>query len=102
MEITNEKMEQAYLHVRNRAITDEAFRKELLANPNKAIKDETGIDVPSDYRVRVIDYDASYQATFLLPPFAGEDVSDEDLAGVAGGSCIGNASACAQACGANK
>ena len=91
MEWTKEQMEETYQQVVKKAVTDEEFRKELLANPNEAISKVAGIPVEQD---------PSYQATFLLPPMLPEDVSDEDLEAVAGGDCVQDVDICgAQGCG---
>ena len=80
------KMEQVYQQVLRRSMTDEDYRKALLANPAKAIEEETGFAVPADYKVRI-----------------GEDVSAEDLDAVAGGLCGANFAPCgAEACGGKK
>ena len=85
MAISAEKMEQAYQQVVQKAVTDADFRKELLANPNKAIEKVTGIPVPEEYHIRIIEQDPAYQGTYFLPAFVGEEISDEDMAAVAGG-----------------
>lgn len=103
MENTKEKLEQVYQQVLRRTMTDEEFRKELIANPSKAIEEETGFAVPANYNIRIIDYDPAYQGTYVLPPLVGEDVGTDELDAVAGGSCIGNFAPCgAEACGAHK
>ncbi|MBR0283662.1 MAG: NHLP leader peptide family RiPP precursor [Selenomonadaceae bacterium] len=102
MKWTQEQMEQTYQQVVKKAVLDEEFRKELLADPNAAISKVAGIPVPADFRIRIVEQDPAYQATFLLPPMLSEDVSDEALDAVAGGSCAGvDISPCgAQGCGA--
>ena len=87
---TQEEMDALYKEVLQKAVTDEAFRKELVADPNAAISKATGKSIPSDYRIRIIEDDPSYQTTFLLPPLAGEDLSEADLKSVAGGICQGH------------
>lgn len=100
MEWTQEKMEQAYQQVVKKAVTDEGFRKELLANPNEAIGKVAGLPVPADFRIRIIEQDPAYQATFVLPVMLPEDVSDEALDAVAGGACVVDFSPCgADGCG---
>ena len=86
MAISEEKLEQAYEQVVEKATTDADFRKELLANPNKAIEKVTGIPVPEEYHIRIIEHDPAYQGTYYLPPFVGDEVSDEDMVAVAGGA----------------
>lgn len=104
MELNKEGMEQCYLQVKKRALIDEDFRKLLIAEPAKAIEEETGVKVPDNYRIRIIDYDPAYQASFFLPPFVGENISDAELDAVAaGGACVVDFSPCgAQGCGAQK
>lgn len=102
MKWTQEQMEQAYQQVVKKAVTDEEFRKELLADPNAAIGKVAGTPVPADFRIRIVEQDPAYQATFLLPPMLSGDVSDDALEAVAGGGPCGiNVSPCgAEACAA--
>ena len=93
MSWTQSEMEKSYQDLLAKAVTDEAFRKELIADPNAAIAKATGKEIPADYKIRIIEQDPAYQATFFLPAFVGEEVSEEDLMAMAGGSCGGNACA---------
>lgn len=90
---TKEKMDEVYGLVMEKARVDEAFRKNLIADPNKTIEELAGIPVPADYKIRVIEHDPAYQATFFLPEMLGEEITVEDMDTVAGGSCA--AEACA-------
>ena len=83
----------------------------FLANPNQAIEKATGIPVPEDYHIRIIEQDLAYQGTYFLPVFVGDEVSDEDMEAVAGGapkkgsSCIDHVDfkpCAADACGVRK
>ena len=100
MSWTQEEMEKSYQELVQKAITDEAFRKELVADPNTTISKATGKEIPADYKIRIIEEDPSYQATFLLPPMTGEELSEEDLQSMAGGVCQGHCCV-GNACGAN-
>ena len=110
--ISAEEMEKVYQKVVTKAITDADFRKELLANPNQAIEKETGIPVPAEYRIRIIEEDPAYLGTFFLPAYTGEELSDDDMMAVAGGAACGNKGNCfgnakfepcgGRVCGANK
>ena len=95
MSWTQQDMEKSYQDLLLKAVTDEGFRKELLADPNAAISKATGKEIPADYKIRIIEQDPAYQATFFLPEFAGPEVSEEELTAMAGGSCYANV------CGAN-
>ncbi len=92
---TNQEMEAAYTSVLKMAAKDPEFRKELVENPNRVISNAMGKEIPDDYKIRVIDYDPAYSATFFLPDFSSDELTADDLDAVAGGSCAGNV------CGAN-
>ena len=91
---TNEKVNEVFNLAMSRAKVDADFRKKLLEDPNKVIEELAGIPIEGG-KIRVIDYDPTYLATFVLPEMLGEEVSADDLDAVAGGSCAGNV------CGAN-
>lgn len=88
---TNEKVNEVYNLAMNKARVDADFRKKLLEDPNATIEELAGIPLEMDGKIRVIEYDPSYVATFVLPEMLGEEVSADDLDAVAGGSCAGNA-----------
>ncbi len=88
MSWTQQEMDKVYQEMVNKAMSDEGFRKELLADPNAAISKATGKEVPADYKIRIIEQDPAYQATFILPAFSGEELSESELAEMAGGSCV--------------
>lgn len=95
MKWTQEQMSDAYQEVLKRAVVDEDFRKELLASPNAAIEKVTGLHVDDDYKIRIIEQDPAYQATFFLPEMVSEEITPDELDAVVGGSCEANC------CGAN-
>lgn len=80
-----EKMDAVQREVARRATTDAEFRAKFLADPAKAIEEVAGIPVPKEYRIRVIEADPAYEATFFLPPMQSTAVDDESLDAVAGG-----------------
>lgn len=90
---TNEKVNEVFNLAMNKAKVDMDFRKKLLEDPNKTIEELAGIPIETEGKIRVIDYDPQYLATFVLPEMLGEEVSADDLDAVAGGSCAGNACA---------
>jgi hypothetical protein len=71
-----------------KAWTDEGFKRRLLADP-KAVLAEQGIAVPAELEVRVCE-DTERVHHLVLPrrPAEGE-LSDEQLAGAAGGQSDG-------------
>jgi hypothetical protein len=82
---TQEEMNEVYAKVMQKATTDEEFRKELLDSPKSAIEKLTGEALPDDYKIKVLENDPNYTATFVLPSSAGE-LNIDDLENVAGGN----------------
>lgn len=98
---TQEKINEVYVKVQQAAATDEEFRAELLKDPNGTIGKLAGEELPEDFKVKVIENDPQYAATFVLPPMVGEELSDDELDSVAGGACVVDFGACgAKGCGA--
>lgn len=70
-----------------KALTDSEFRKLLIADPGAAVKSLTGKDIPAGYKIKVLESDPAFDATFVLPPMVSGNLSDKDLDNVAGGIC---------------
>jgi len=62
-------------------------KAELIANPAAALKAE-GIDVPAGMTVTVVE-NTDKQFHLVLPPVPTDELSDEALDAVAGGSFLG-------------
>lgn len=88
MEWTQEKVNEIYMKVQRTAVTDEEFRAELLADPTAAIGKLIGQELPENFKIKVIENDPQYAATFVLPPMIDDELSDDELSAVAGGSCL--------------
>lgn len=106
---TQEQINEIYLKVQQLATTDEEFRAELLKDSSAAIEKVAGQPLPDDFKVKVIENDPQYAATFVLPPMLSEELDDGELDQVAGGFCLIDgtcgAKACAakgEVCGGNK
>ena len=72
-----------------RSMEDEELRQRLLDDPKAAVEQELGTQLPEDVEVRVVQESA--QSIYLVLPFTpavgeGEELSDEQLEAVAGGS----------------
>jgi hypothetical protein len=70
----------------SRAERDPEFRRRLTEDPNSAVQEELGVELPENFQVTVIEEGPS-EAILVLPisPAPGQ-LRDEELAGAAGGS----------------
>ena len=66
-----------------RANADPEFRKQLLKDTRKAFKDVLGLDLPAGVEVKAVEETGS--CFYLVLPVVPNELSDEDLAKVAGG-----------------
>ena len=85
MEWTQEKLAELITELQKKATVDEAFRKELLADPEKAIETLTGKKPPEGFRLKVVEHDPAYTATMVLPDLLGRELTDEESDVVSGG-----------------
>lgn len=97
---TQEQINEIYEKVQRTAMTDEEFRAELLADSTAAIEKIAGQPLPEGFKVKIIENDPQYAATFVLPPMVDDELSDEELDAVAGGFCLVDGSCGAKACAA--
>ena len=87
---TKEEMEATYKQVMEKARTDASYRAKLLEDPRKAISELSGKEIPESYKIRIIEQDPAYDATFFLPAMVGDEFSADDLDAISGGSCAGD------------
>ena len=64
---------------------DEAFKQQLIADPAGTLKQE-GIEIPEDMTIQVVENTGNVFHLVIPPP--PEELSDDDLDGVAGGRCL--------------
>jgi hypothetical protein len=84
--------------IRDRAQRDPDFRAGLLSDPNAALSEAFGLEVPPGITVRVIE-ETSTEVVLALPPAIDPSapIPESELAGVAGGSsynCPANTTMC--------
>ena len=65
---------------------DDTLRTELLANPKTVLERELGTTLPADLTVTTVEQSATEYTLVLPPKQTNGDLSDEQLAGVAGGN----------------
>ena len=85
MEWTQEKLAEVITELQKKAMADEAFREELLADPEKAIETLTGKKPPEGFRLKVVEHDPAYTATMILPALSERELTDEEVDAVSGG-----------------
>ena len=73
--------------IRARAAADAEFRRGLLHDPARTLREELGIELPPGYRVHFIEPDEDVDDLFVLPRMAeGEELDDDELDAAAGGT----------------
>jgi hypothetical protein len=65
-----------------RAVADDAFRAQLLADPHTAVADELGVDLPDGLAIVAVEEEAG-KLYLVLPP-ATRELTDAELDSVAG------------------
>ena len=101
-EWTQEEMDELYLEMQQKAMTDEEFRKELLADANKALGKLAKKPLPEGMKLKIIENDPAYTATLVLADMVDEELDLEDMKKAAGGANLGFVlQVCAAAVGVN-
>ena len=65
---TQQEINDCINSCKQRAATDAEFRGKLLADPAAAIREVSGKEIPAGFRIKVLESDPAYDATFVLPP----------------------------------
>jgi hypothetical protein len=69
-----------------RAATDEVFRRRLLDDPERALQETFGVQLPAGYRIRFIEKPRDLDALVVLPDLRDRDeLDDDELEHAAGG-----------------
>ena len=79
------EFQKAYGKLVAKAWSDAEFKAELLADPMKVFK-ENSMEVPAGIEVCIVENTADTMH-FILPPEPSDELTDEQLAGAAGGCC---------------
>lgn len=96
---TQKEMDELYVKMMERSVSDMEFRKALLEDADKALQSLTDKKLPKGLKLKVVENDPAYTATLVLPDF-GTEVDDGQLEKAAGGiSLLLGATSCAAAIG---
>ena len=87
MQWTQQQIDECIEACRRRAAVDAGFRGKLLSDPAAAIRELSGREIPAGFRIRILENDPAYDATFVLPPLVSGNISDRELDEVAAGIC---------------
>lgn len=82
---TEEEIQKTITEIQGKAGTDEKFRALCLSNIGEAIKQVSGKEIPAEYKINVVEGNADFDQTLVLPPMMSGSLSDEQLDKVAGG-----------------
>ncbi|MCR5734041.1 MAG: hypothetical protein K6G22_05460 [Lachnospiraceae bacterium] len=85
MSWTQKELEELFQKANEKAVRDPDFRKQVLEDPNKALSELAGKDLPEGLKLTFVEGDSRYTAAYLTPDFAGGELDLTDLKSVAGG-----------------
>ena len=83
---TQNELEELYQKVNKLAAEDADFRKELQADSRAAIEKIAGKELPEGFRLKFIENDPSYNATYVVPDITSGELNLKELQSVSGGS----------------
>lgn len=98
---TDEVAERVFSDLMKKSTQDPAFRQVCLEDPAAAVKTVSGLDLPPDFKLRVVE-NAGASLTVVLPDLVSADeLNEQQLEEVAGGGgCLIGTCGGTQVCGA--
>jgi hypothetical protein len=86
-----DQRQQLEQHLIEKAMKDESFRKQLIENPGAAIEAETGMKIPDNIQIKVLE-EGPQTVYIVLPQLPIQnnemELSEAELESVAGGTGI--------------
>ena len=84
---TQQELDELIVKMTKKSMTDAEFRKEVLADANKALEKLAGKPLPEGASIKCVEKDPNYRNTLVLPDFVDEEKLEEGaLSNVAGGN----------------
>jgi hypothetical protein len=84
---SNPKRDQVEAKINDRAASDKNFKKQLMSDPHKALK-EMGIRIPSEVNIHVRNEEpGTWELVIRKPSHNMASMSDDELRQASGGSC---------------
>ncbi|ULO09863.1 NHLP leader peptide family natural product precursor [Paenibacillus sp. 19GGS1-52] len=74
--------------VTSKAVTDSEFRALCLSNPREAVKQATGLELPENFKLQVVENAGAHYTLVLPDAVSGEELNESELEQVAGGAII--------------
>ena len=73
-----------------RAAGDREFRRRLIAEPHRTIREQFGVTIPPTFTIRFVEKEPGVDALVVLPELGpeGGELSDDDLESVSGGAAV--------------
>jgi hypothetical protein len=90
MNWTKQEIDNTIDIIMKKSSIDKEFRKRVIEEPEKVIEEVSGKQVPSEFKIKVIENYTGYDQTFVLNDYMSEELSDEELDNVAGGRGCGD------------
>lgn len=89
MSWTEEQIQNTVKAVMDKAASDTEFRALAVSDIYAAIQQETGLEVPREFKINAVD-GSGYHSTIVLPAVRGEvdELTETELESVAGGSKV--------------
>ncbi|ULO09865.1 NHLP leader peptide family natural product precursor [Paenibacillus sp. 19GGS1-52] len=72
--------------VTSKAVTDNEFRALCLSNPREAVKQATGLELPENFKLQVVENAGAHYTLVLPDAVSGEELNESELEQVAGGA----------------
>lgn len=78
------KIKECLQQCLKQAMNNKTFRELFISDYRKAVKELTGQELPTSFKLQIVELEKTADATLILPPF-NQEMSDDELGEVVGG-----------------